>query len=462
VTRAFLITPFTPASAGGEDAAVFASVQDAIATAARDADIELQKANDIFEAGVVVDQIRAAIESADLILAVCTGKNPNVFYELGLAEVLGHKPILIASSSSDVPFDWRHWRAQMYGDGASVGDLAERLKLAMRATLGERSAARVTVAELSHSTDALIVSPTDTTSDAVSSATLISRGELTAFKMASKDLIRAMFDGIQKFAEENWDVQPTDEVTPAADDATAQAAEAIIEFLNPAIEHRSDFLAYPLKILGSFFSVEVKPSGSHFAFWQYIHQSWTYLSLRASAALASHFGAWDSLRELLSIRGPSTQDGDGSPLLLNPAFTWNKGFAGNSDKAFKAVVKFASQSPTLRQEFAPVRDALDAVCGSDLLLGLARWEWETRMMGEPTTFLGSRPYTYAGFADYYCQRIQWAARLVETDPVLATTLWAPDLDAMKVDARECYPKLHRLVTKDVGTTTCWSWEEAIR
>jgi hypothetical protein len=31
---------------------------------------------------MIVDQIREAIEQADLVIAVCTGKNADVFYEL--------------------------------------------------------------------------------------------------------------------------------------------------------------------------------------------------------------------------------------------------------------------------------------------------------------------------------------------------------------------------------------------
>lgn len=71
---------------------------------------------------------------------VCTGRNANVFYEPGLAEVLGHKPILIAAAGHDLPFDMAHWRCQMYAaSGQEIGTLADRLRRAMEETVSARS-----------------------------------------------------------------------------------------------------------------------------------------------------------------------------------------------------------------------------------------------------------------------------------------------------------------------------------
>lgn len=76
--------------------------------------MKLRRADDIFAAGIIIDQIREAIEHADVVVAVCTGRNPNVFYELGLTHEKGHHPILIAASSADLPFDIAHRRAHLY------------------------------------------------------------------------------------------------------------------------------------------------------------------------------------------------------------------------------------------------------------------------------------------------------------------------------------------------------------
>ena len=88
---AFLLTPFGAKAAGGEKPATYRAVQRAVRAACADAGVELRRADSIFSSGVVVDQIREAIADADLVIAVCTGKNANVFYELGMAEAMGHR-----------------------------------------------------------------------------------------------------------------------------------------------------------------------------------------------------------------------------------------------------------------------------------------------------------------------------------------------------------------------------------
>ena len=83
MSRAFLITPFTPERAGNEAAAVFPAVQDAIRMAASDAGIELVHPARINRAGVVMDHVEDELARADLVVAILTGSNPNVFFELG-------------------------------------------------------------------------------------------------------------------------------------------------------------------------------------------------------------------------------------------------------------------------------------------------------------------------------------------------------------------------------------------
>ncbi len=133
---AFLLTPFGAKAAGDEKPATYRAVQRAIRSACADASVELRRADSIFRSGVVVDQIREALADADLVLAVCTGKNANVFYELGLAEAMGHTPILIAPDASHLPFDKAHWRCHMYGGRRlTTRNLRGRLVKAIEETL---------------------------------------------------------------------------------------------------------------------------------------------------------------------------------------------------------------------------------------------------------------------------------------------------------------------------------------
>jgi hypothetical protein len=139
---AFLLTPFSPQAAGGEGPKVFRSVQQAVEQAADLAGVRLLRADSIFKGGVIIDQVREAIAQADVVIAVCTGKNANVFYELGLAEAMGHTPILVAPTARHLPFDKAHCRCHMYGYKRLTADnLAVRLQRAISETLAERQGA---------------------------------------------------------------------------------------------------------------------------------------------------------------------------------------------------------------------------------------------------------------------------------------------------------------------------------
>lgn len=133
---AFLLTPFGAKAAGSEKPATYRAVQRAIRAACADAGVELRRADSIFRSGVIVDQVREALADADLVIAVCTGKNANVFYELGMAEAMGHTPILIAPDATHLPFDKAHWRCHMYGGKRlTTRNLRARLVKAIEDTL---------------------------------------------------------------------------------------------------------------------------------------------------------------------------------------------------------------------------------------------------------------------------------------------------------------------------------------
>ena len=70
--------------------------------------------NDIFGAGKIIDQIWSGINSASVLVAELTTKNPNVFYELGIAHALRKPVVLVSSNEDDVPFDLKHIRVIYY------------------------------------------------------------------------------------------------------------------------------------------------------------------------------------------------------------------------------------------------------------------------------------------------------------------------------------------------------------
>lgn len=82
--------------------------------AVKSAGFEPVRADELFHTGSVVEQIWEQIEKARVLVADLSGKNPNVFYELGLAHA-AKKPVVFTSNNvDDVPFDLRHLRVIIY------------------------------------------------------------------------------------------------------------------------------------------------------------------------------------------------------------------------------------------------------------------------------------------------------------------------------------------------------------
>jgi hypothetical protein len=63
-----------------------------------DCKLDCARGDDIFGSNVIMDDVKAAIDKADLVIADLSGQNPNVFYEVGIAHTLG-KPVLLLSQS---------------------------------------------------------------------------------------------------------------------------------------------------------------------------------------------------------------------------------------------------------------------------------------------------------------------------------------------------------------------------
>jgi hypothetical protein len=81
----------------------------------------------------LLDKIREYIAEADVLIADCSGKNPNVFYELGMAHSLGKKVILITKDSiEEAPVDIRHYEFIRY-DLAKHQEFFDSLDKALRA-----------------------------------------------------------------------------------------------------------------------------------------------------------------------------------------------------------------------------------------------------------------------------------------------------------------------------------------
>ncbi len=94
---------------------------------------ECIRADERYLVGSIMDDVNEQIERADLIVADLTGRNPNVFYEVGYAAALGKPVIQIAQSANDLPFDVRYVRTFSYstkilGDRKLAHDLSEAIR----------------------------------------------------------------------------------------------------------------------------------------------------------------------------------------------------------------------------------------------------------------------------------------------------------------------------------------------
>jgi hypothetical protein len=72
------------------------------------------RADNVFGGGSVINDIWSLMLGAQIVVADCTGRNPNVFYELGMAHTIGKTTLLMTQDLEDIPFDIRHLRRIEY------------------------------------------------------------------------------------------------------------------------------------------------------------------------------------------------------------------------------------------------------------------------------------------------------------------------------------------------------------
>ena len=93
----------------------------------------------VFHREGILERIYNQIEIADLIVADMTGRNPNVFYEVGYAHAKNKLCVLLTRNADDIPFDLKHHRHIVYN---SVSDLRTKIQqdlFHIKAELAERA-----------------------------------------------------------------------------------------------------------------------------------------------------------------------------------------------------------------------------------------------------------------------------------------------------------------------------------
>ena len=100
--------------------------------------LEIKRGDDPFSEHDIIAEIWALINNCRVVIADCTGKNANVFYEMGLANAIGKPVIAITQNEDDIPFDIRQRRFIQYDntpDGLKI--LESVLEYAIRGILNE-------------------------------------------------------------------------------------------------------------------------------------------------------------------------------------------------------------------------------------------------------------------------------------------------------------------------------------
>lgn len=118
-------------------AANFANVYTAIQGVAAELDMTCQRADDIWIHTHIIQDVVSLISKAKVVICDLSGRNPNVFYEAGIAHAIGAEVILISQHQTDVPFDLRHIRYINYLPNAEgIAVLAADLKRRMQTVTG--------------------------------------------------------------------------------------------------------------------------------------------------------------------------------------------------------------------------------------------------------------------------------------------------------------------------------------
>jgi hypothetical protein len=102
----FVISPF-----GGWHDTYYPEI---FAPAIRDAKLTPVRVDNLFRSSNIVHDIWHYVTTSRLMLADLTGRNPNVYYELGLAHAAKKPVLLLTQDIEDVPFDLRALRVISY------------------------------------------------------------------------------------------------------------------------------------------------------------------------------------------------------------------------------------------------------------------------------------------------------------------------------------------------------------
>lgn len=100
--------------------------------------VPVNRADD-FYGNDLMEDIWTEILTSDIIIADITNRNPNVFYELGIAHTIGKKVILLTQDVKDIPVDLNRFRHIVYKDNFDGYEiLKDQLVATIKSILDEK------------------------------------------------------------------------------------------------------------------------------------------------------------------------------------------------------------------------------------------------------------------------------------------------------------------------------------
>lgn len=125
----FVIGPFTDAAT--------ATYKSIIQPTVIDAGLSCHRADEMFTNRAIMSDIWQALCEARIVIADLSDKNPNVYYELGIAHTLGKDTILLSSKDEDrIPFDIQGIRQIRFENSPAGGtQLREHLDKTLKSLL---------------------------------------------------------------------------------------------------------------------------------------------------------------------------------------------------------------------------------------------------------------------------------------------------------------------------------------
>lgn len=101
----------------------FDKTYDIIKKSCKHCNFECFRSDEPVTPGSILRQIVEMILEAQIIIALIDGRNPNVFYEIGIAHALGKNVILVSDyNDSQIPFDLRSNRFVLYHGEKELGE----------------------------------------------------------------------------------------------------------------------------------------------------------------------------------------------------------------------------------------------------------------------------------------------------------------------------------------------------